>query len=187
MPNFLKLADGLDVDPVLRRLKARPELWDDITIRQEFPGTCHADTKTIYLRAPSQFTIEGYQESLDSVDYWILSELAPDVVHLMRHALLDVVKAKEIGRVMIVSLKPGGKVLTHIDEGKYAEHFTRFHLCLTGSPDATMTVGGETMSFQPGEVWSFNHRVEHSACNLGTDARIHIIFDAVPQNAIHFS
>lgn len=82
MPNFERIATGLDVAPLLAALDAMPELWGEITLRQDYPGS-------------------------------------------------------------------------------------------------VLTAGGEVQHFAPGEAWWFDHKVEHTADNLGESPRIHIIFDAV--------
>lgn len=179
-PNFRRLATNLDVEPVLKQLAQRGELWDLITIRQDFPSSPHRMTRTIYLRGPEKFTFHDYQEELISLDYWTLEELAPSVVPLMREVLVDILDCKEVGRAMIVGLNAHGTVDPHIDEGKYADHFQRYHICLRGGPKSTLTVGGKTASMKPGELWWFNHKMEHSAHNGEDFERIHIIFDAIP-------
>lgn len=85
----------------------------------------------------------------------------------------------ELGRVLIVNLKPGVQLKPHIDEGTYADHFARFHVALTSNDRCMLEVGGDQAAMQPGEAWWFDHKQQHSAFNLGTTDRWHIILDAV--------
>ena len=39
--NFVRIAKGLDVKPLLELLDAKPELWTEITARQKFTGSPH--------------------------------------------------------------------------------------------------------------------------------------------------
>ena len=39
-------------------------------------------------------------------------------------------EVKDMGRLLIVNLKPSGHVTKHNDQGTYADHYSRFHLVL---------------------------------------------------------
>lgn len=177
--NFDRIATGLDIGPLLTALGAMPELWGDITVRQDYPGSAHHDTDCIFLRGPRSFTPADYFFDLGSYDYPAMDKLAVVLVPLLRPLLEDVLQVEELGRVLIVRLKPGGVIDPHVDEGDYADHFARFHVALTGGAGSTLTVGGETQHFAPGECWWFNHKAEHCGANMGAEPRIHLILDAV--------
>lgn len=178
MQNFKLLATNIDVGPLLQALDNRPDMWEQITVRQNFPGTAHADTQSIYLRGPEAFTYDKYFMDLGSYDYPAAHVLQDELVPIMAPLVKDVIKADKVGRVMIVKMKAGGKLVPHIDEGVYADHFARFHLCVTGGPGSTLTAGNETQHFAPGELWWFDHKVTHTAANMEDTDRIHIIIDA---------
>ena len=50
--NFVRIAEGLDVEPLLKLLEDKPELWKEIDARQKFTGSPHKDTESIYVRGP---------------------------------------------------------------------------------------------------------------------------------------
>lgn len=175
--NFTLLQTGLNVQPLLDALDAHPDLWDQITVRQSYPGSAHHDTQAIFLRGPAAFTADEYQGTTDAYDYPALATLG-EAVNALLCPVLWGLGATQLGYVLIVKLQPGGHVDEHIDEGAYADHFTRFHIALT-SDSATLTVGGQTQHFAPGELWRFDHKALHSADNPGVTPRIHVIFDAV--------
>ena len=54
--NFIRVADGLDVEPLIKLLDAKPELWKEITARQTFMNSPHKDTESIYVRGPYAMT-----------------------------------------------------------------------------------------------------------------------------------
>ena len=176
---FERVATDLNVEPIRARLEAMPHLWDEITARQEYSGSAHIDTQCIYPRGPYKFTPYYYMFHTGAYDYPVMDTLADVLVPILRPLLTDVLKVDELGRVLIVKLKPGGVVTPHVDEGTYADHYARFHVAVTGSDKATLTAGGETHHIEPGEAWWFDHKVEHSARNDGDTDRIHIIIDAV--------
>ena len=185
--NFELLADGLDVQPLIDLLGANPELWNAITVRQEFTGTAHHDTECIFVLGPREFTPEAYFGELDALDYPAVHVLMPALLPVLK-PVFDQLGITELGRILIVRLKAGGVIDEHIDEGRYAEHFSRFHVVLTATEYSELTVGGETQFMQPGETWWFNHRKPHSGSNIGTAPRIHLIFDAVtPRYKVHVS
>ena len=179
MKNFQLLDSGIDVQPLLDAIERRPEMWKDITIRQEFEGTCHADTETIFLVGPDEFTVESYMGTTSAIPYHACVELSEELDPILNHFFGNVIQATEIGRILIVKLKAGGKVLEHIDEGTYADYYSRFHICLSGDEGSTLTAGDETQHFAKGEAWWFNHKALHSAENVSDKPRIHMILDAV--------
>jgi GNAT superfamily N-acetyltransferase len=177
MHNFQRLLTDLDVGPMLDALEARPELWGEITARQEAPGSPHHDTESIWLRGPRELTLESVFNDLMAVDYLSMHELAGDVYPLVAPVLRQL-GSTALGRVMIVKLKPGGFIDPHEDTGRYAKAFSRFHLVLKSDPGNVFTCDGESVHMQPGELWWFNHRGEHQVRNDSATERIHIIFDA---------
>lgn len=177
MANFERIAAGLDVQPLLDAIAARPELWEQITVRQHSTGSAHKDTRAIYLRGPFDFTFRDYFMNTEAYDYPLMDELADVIVPLLR-PVLQQLGVTELGYVMLVELKPGGHVKAHIDQGRYADHYSRFHLALSGEQGATLTAGNETQHFAPGEFWWFNHKALHFADNASDQPRIHLIIDA---------
>lgn len=178
-PRFERLATGLDVQPIIDRIEAMPELWAEITARQDYTGSAHKDTECIFARGPYSFTPYYYMFDLGSYDYPAMDTLADVLIPVLRPLLTDVLGVTELGRVLIVNLKAGGVVKPHIDEGTYADHFARFHVALTSNDRCMLEVGDDQAAMHPGEAWWFDHKQRHSAFNLGTTDRWHIILDAV--------
>lgn len=179
MRNFQRITTGLDVQPIVDCLDRLPDAWSFITQRQQFTGSPHKDTETIFLRGPYKLTPYFYQFDLGAYDYPVLDLMADALVPVLKPLLMDTLKVDELGRVLIVKLKPGGHVKAHIDQGAYADHYSRFHVALTTNDQCLQTAGDEVRHFAPGEAWWFNHKAEHTATNEGETERIHIIIDAV--------
>jgi len=176
--HFERIATGLDVAPLLTAIDSMPELWREITLRQEYPNGAHHDTETIFLRGPKTLTPQDYFFDLGACDYPAMSKLNNVVIPLLLPVLIDL-DVTELGRILIVKLNPDGVVDAHIDEGLYADHFARFHIALQGEEGSTLTVGDETQHFAPGEAWRLDHKIIHCAANNAKTPRIHLIFDAV--------
>jgi quercetin dioxygenase-like cupin family protein len=172
LQHFRRLAVGLDTDAAFAEIERHPQLWSLIQLRQKYAGSAHRDSETIVLRGPT--TTEGLFDNLDAVDYPYFRDLS-SVTRLLT-AALEPLRWQQLGRVMVVRLKSGGVVTPHTDEGLYARYFARFHLVLKSSPACTFTAGGESVHMAQGELWWFNHQVEHSVTN-GRTERTHIIVD----------
>jgi hypothetical protein len=67
--NFKRIAEHINVGPLVRAIQAQPELWDQITGRQDHPDSPHQDTRTIYLRMCRELTPEAVFADLEAIDY----------------------------------------------------------------------------------------------------------------------
>lgn len=172
---FRKVADSLPVSPLLYELERNPELWGRHTWRQDYPGSAHHDTQAILLRMPRVITPHSIFNDLEAVD-WPEYDRLPSARWLVE-GVCRTVGATKLGRVMIVSLKPGGSIDPHVDEGDYADHYDRFHVDLYGS--SAFTVDSESVEMAVGDAWWFNHKREHRVVNGSDGPRIHLIIDAV--------
>jgi len=155
-------------------LWGRLQQFNDITLRQTMPGSAHVDTKSIYLQGPQDPTPERWYEDVPHIAYKSLigwSEAQSVISRIMQlcHGPL--------GKVMIVALRPGGKITPHVDEGAYANAYDRYHLPISTNPTAEMFAGGETQHIPVGQLTWFNNHVLHSACNMGAFSRVHLIVD----------
>lgn len=86
----------------------------------------------------------------------------------------------QLGRAMIVTLKPNSQVYRHYDKGSYYEGRDRYHLVLRSS-GSRMVCGDEQSVWKEGELWWFNNKLEHEAFNESSEERVHIIFDILPE------
>lgn len=180
---FKLIAEGLEVGPLLKKIEANPHLWAEHTERQNYPGSAHKDTETIYLRWATDKSIAGGFYCLESEDHFeTIQKLAPEIFPVCELALeliLGVDRNKfedRVGRVILTKLKPGGKITEHVDEGPYADYYDRFHVCLSG--DSGFWCDGQVQGMKPGQLWWFNHKLRHEVQN-GPLERIHLIIDVV--------
>ena len=81
---FKRIATGLNVDPLLKLLDDKPELWTEITARQKFTGTPHKDTESIYVRGPLKMSQYYVMWDTGSYDYPCMEYLKPALVPLMQ-------------------------------------------------------------------------------------------------------
>lgn len=180
--SFEKVRSNIHVAPLLTQVSENPYLFKEFLQRQQYPGTAHSETETIYIRWAPEFTYESIFDSLDSVDYAAIEQL--DSVKKIIVDVMLAVHAKDLGRVIITKLEPGGFIDPHVDEGKYAGHFERFHIPLYAKDGCVFFVEnnrgeGEFANMREGELWWFNHQKKHWVVNSSQEPRVHLIIDAV--------
>lgn len=183
MPENLKrLAHGIDTKPLLEAIERQPDLWKEITDRQDTPGSPHRDTECIFLRWCETKSIEAAFTEIPAIDYPAYEKLPQ--ARLLVETVLQVTGATKLGRVLIAKLNPAGSIEKHADEGAYADCYERFHVALESEPGNTFFVEdrehyGEFAEMQAGELWYFNHKKPHHVFNGSALPRIHLIVDAV--------
>lgn len=176
MRNFLRIAQGVDVGPLLATLAAHPELWNQQPGRK-FPGSPHEEVDDILLRfqdvQPND--VDGAQSDPTTIPFsgWIALPQA----RLLCLDLVRRVEGVQLGRVMITRLAPGKQVAPHQDEGAYAVMFQRYHLALQCGPGNVTFSGGEQLTMSPGEVWWIDNSLPHGVVNNSELDRIVMIID----------
>ena len=180
MKNLLKIAQGIDVTPLLLAIQRQPKLWNRHTIRKEAEGTPHAAMSDIWLRYNDVKDYEltgdytGFNDPHDAIFYpewYALPQARPIVMGLMAR-----VEGTRLGGVMITKIPPGGKILPHSDDGWHAKHFnTKLYVVLQSNPQCINRVEDDVVSMAPGEVWYFDNTKEHEVVNDGPDDRITLI------------
>jgi len=177
MQNFHRIAAGVDVIPLMHSIVRHPELWNENRLRTTFDDTPHAEVDDIWLRFNQVDGREISQigDDLEAVacPAWSVLPAKPLVLDLMRR-----VEASRLGRVLVTRLRPGKRILAHMDVlGAYAHYYQRYHVVLQGLPGSLFTAGEETVCMQTGEVWWFNAHAMHEVVNNSADDRVHMLVD----------
>lgn len=176
MKHFLKIAEGVDVLPVIAAIARQPELWNVRTVRTAHPGSAHSQADDILV---------WFNEITDDV-----SQIADDrqtepypawtFVPQVRALVFDLMRRVEgvqLGRVIITRLKPGTAITPHVDGGAPATFYTRFQIALQSLPGVVFRVGDETVNMRSGECWFFDNTQEHEVVNNSADDRLALIID----------
>lgn len=180
MRHFLKLAQGLDVLPLLYAITRQPQLWDAHPIRTTFPGSPHTQVSDILLRFQAlpegDYDVGKANAEHETVPYpawWLLPEARPLVYHLMAR-----VQATRLGRVMVTRLAPGCEIPPHIDSAPHSTYYERQHIILAAPPwDCAFVIEDEIVQMQPGECWWINNARMHGVVNHGDSDRLALIID----------
>jgi hypothetical protein len=173
MKNFLRIADGVDVTPVLHALAINPGLWDENTLRTAHAETAHAAVSDIWLmfNDPDGVVVNDIQ--VKPYPAWdVLKPLRALILELMHR-----VNGVQLGRCIVTRLPPGKTITPHVDGGAPATFYTRYQIALQSLPGALFNIEDETVCFRPGEIWLINNRAEHSVINNSADDRIVCIVD----------
>ncbi len=186
--NFSLVQSDIETDFILDVVNKNPSLWDFITARQDHSASPHRETQSIFLRWSQEMSVHTVFTDIEAVDYPVM-DIFPQLKELL-FMITRAVGATELGRVLLVRLKPKGIILKHTDEGAYADYYERFHLpiksnmCLFYSEvvkeqERRTIETEEFVNMRPGELWWFDHKKPHRVQNFSETERIHLIIDCV--------
>jgi hypothetical protein len=82
----------------------------------------------------------------------------------------------------IVNLCPGKQLSLHKDIYWFHKHSRRIHIPLCTNDSCRQIFEDREYHLEVGKVYEINNRIMHSARNNGTEDRIHIILDLMPQD-----
>jgi hypothetical protein len=173
--NFLRIAQGVDVIPLLNAIAGKPDLWDENTLRTRHPRTAHGEVSDIWVWFNDDSDSSKVIDDREVIPYRAWSELPqvrPLVLDLMRR-----VEGVRLGRVIITRLPPGKRITPHVDGGAPATYYTRYQVALQSEPGAVFRIGDEAVTFRTGEVWRIDNTLEHSVENNSAADRIVLIVD----------
>lgn len=178
MSHFTKIAEGIDVAPLLAQIDAHPELWDQRPERR-IGNSPHRETSDIWCRYAAKEAMQSpyfSQRPHRSVwwppfrDLWEVADVTTDLMQTLAIPL-------GLGGILITRIPPGKQVYEHDDRGSWhAEHYsTKVWTVLRGNNQCVNTVEDEAMVWKPGEAWSHDNLLRHSVRNDGPIERICLI------------
>lgn len=173
--NFLQLRSDFDVSSILEKINGiSPEKWTESGRERLF--AVHKDTQSIQL-----VHFEDYQYQKPKY-----RELYPEFEAVMR-PVIDYVSDyyRDNGfvvRIVLAKLLKNGSIPKHTDAGYSLLNCHRVHIPLISSDDVAFSVGGEEINMGVGEFWEINNGVTHGVENRGTEDRIHLIVDWMPNH-----
>ena len=175
MRNFLRIAQGITVTPILLALYRHQDLWGVDKIRQQYSEESpHKDVDDILVR----FSVDEPVGDCLQCDWTAAANVIP-AIRDMALAVMSSVKGEQLGRVMVTRLPPGKAITPHRDVlGKYANFYTRYHVPLQSDVGCVFSCGEENVHMQAGEVWWFNGHLDHAVTNNSARDRLNLIIDA---------
>ena len=83
-----------------------------------------------------------------------------------------------LAAVRILTLPPGGHIKEHFDyHTNFQYGLLRLHIAIVTHPDVEFVIGGERVSFMPGELWFGDFSMTHSVENKSDVTRVHLVID----------
>lgn len=191
MRNFLKMAERIDIGPLLYAITRNSDLWNKYGVRKTFNKySVHKIADDILLRYNKYEKDEDLTEKacveLEAVDYPAFARL-PEARPLIL-TLMTRVQGERLGRALIAKLRPGIGIAPHADiipqiseESKKmippAIYYDRYHIVLQSKPGVIFRCEDEQVYMATGELWWFDNTKEHEVVNNSDDDRIHLIVD----------
>ena len=173
MRNIRIIKTGINVSKILKQIEEKPEYWN---YQQSLPDSTVLDPHVYISEAAVMQLVIGYITHPD--DYVFDAEgCMPAPAYYHHTAAVGFLKRhfKEFKRAGFLALPPGGITGKHIDFGKYYLDKDRYHLSIQGRYE--YNVEDETIIVEPGTLFWFNNKLEHSAKNIGDNDRIVLVWD----------
>lgn len=171
MKNFLQIASGVDVMPLLLEIQRQPDLWNRNPCRLGKIAP-HHETQDIILRykddRPGMADFNEWKKFSDEhiPDWYQVIDYLPSA----RKIIFDVmarVNGEILGGVFLYKLQPGAKIYPHKDWGWHPEFYDKFNVCLSSNPDVAFCYDDERMIQRPGDVHHFRNDAMHCVINNG--------------------
>lgn len=176
MKYFLKIAENVDVFPILHAVQLKPDLWDENNLRTTHPVSPHQDCHDIWILfnaiPKNEADIVDDTKVVPYRAWQELPQLRPVLFDLMRR-----VEGIQLGRVLITKLETGKKIPPHTDQGAPVEFYSRYQIALQSYPGCVFQIEDEKVQFRAGDVWKIDNSKEHSVVNNSSDDRIVLIAD----------
>lgn len=181
MEHFRLIQSDIDLEPLRRELGQHDGAWE-VQQGRQLTSPAQRHTNAIPLRGLRRSRICGRRRRDVHESRWTsLSNQFPAT-----KAFIDAFAADQQGtpgRARFARLPPGKTVLPHMDRGEYYRWRDRYHLVIRSENGSVMNAGGETVRMREGELWWFDNKAVHDACNDSDADRIHLIFDLLPADA----
>jgi hypothetical protein len=165
MRNFLRIATGVNVTPLMLAIARRPELWQADTYLRDYPQGPFGEVDSIMLRFPEKRVFEQeaevepyksgehFYDQHESIDYPAYAML-PEARGLVM-SLFAAMAGERLGRVMINRIKPGGVIFPHADTPEHVAYYSRAHIVLQSGPGVRFRCGDEWASWETGAAFWF--------------------------------
>lgn len=183
MQHFQKIAEGIDVAPVMAQLAEHPELWNAHTIRKTAPGTPHSQMSDIFVRYNdvTSFEAKGDYAGFNDihVPVWYPSWRALPALRPIVFGLMSFVEGEMLGGVLITRIPPGCGIDRHRDDSWHVRTFEKFYVSVQSAPGAIFGCehDGVIEELEPktGECWLFDNKKTHWVENRSNVERITLI------------
>jgi hypothetical protein len=181
MKHFRLIRAGIDLEPLRLELGRHSSAWN-AQLGRQLTAPAQRHTNAIPLRGLRRSRIQGRRRRDVHESRWTsLSAQFPATVAFIEEFAAE--QRGTPGRARFALLPPGKTVLPHIDRGEYYRLRDRYHLVIRSEHGSLLNAGGESARLHEGELWWFDNKAVHDACNDSEADRVHLIFDLLPADA----
>lgn len=181
MEYFRLIRASVDLEPLRLELGRHSSAWA-VHVGRQLTSPAQRHTNAIPLRGLRRSCIRGRRRRDVHESRWTsLSAQFPATVAFIEQFAAEQRGAP--GRARFACLPPGKTVLPHVDRGEYYRLRDRYHLVIRSETGSLLNAGGESVRMHEGELWWFDNKALHYACNDSGMDRIHLIFDLLPADA----
>lgn len=181
MKNFLKLAENVNVVPLMTELGAHPELWNRDAERLMLHGP-HRETDDIWIRYRDKSqNVEQKDWSNFSDEHVPVWYPAVDVLPFAKHLALDLMtftRGEMLGGVLLYRVPAGKQIYLHTDQGWHPNYFDKYNLALQSQPGCSFFYPetSESMEALTGDLHWFRNTVPHGVINESQDDQLILTF-----------
>jgi mannose-6-phosphate isomerase-like protein (cupin superfamily) len=176
--HFTKIAENLDVEPLLCDLDDNPQLWDQRKERTA-GNSPHREASDIWIRYASEEAMRqpGFMTAPHRSIWWPAAAHLPALMDLTMEVMDALEGDLKLGGILITRIPGGKQVYEHTDRGTWhSEHYDqKVWVVLRGNDRCINTVEDEEMVWKPGEGWMHDNLLPHSVRNEGESERIVLI------------
>jgi len=198
MKHLRDLVHGLDVSSILAELEARPDLWNEYTLRTGGYVPVHNAVSDIWVRYRSwtewlairaawvnrarELKDAGNEvDELSAIQQFVgephESVWYPAITALpsLRELIFDLMhsfQVERLGGVLITRIPPGGEVKPHIDRGWHASYYEKIAVQLKSAPGQNFCFADGCFECEPGTVYAFDNSFQHWVENKSDQERI---------------
>jgi aspartyl/asparaginyl beta-hydroxylase (cupin superfamily) len=165
--------------PLQDELRANEDCWLLDTSRQD-KIACQRDTQTILLRVAASAQAPGIPNaSIHASRDSKVSSRFPRTMAWLAHFSTQL--EGELGRAMLVRLRPRGQIDRHIDRGDYYQVRHRFHVMLNAPDGCWLECGDERWEPRTGQILWFDNKCPYEEGNPSSEWSVRLIVDILPQ------
>jgi len=165
-----RLAQGINVSPMLWALQSHPELWNVNPRRTEDPRSPHHGISDIWVR----YADPAVDDSKPHDSVWLpAAEVLP--VRELVFPLFNAVRGTKLGGILITHIPPGREVKPHVDTEWHAKHYQKFAIQIQSAPGQMFCFEDEELEAMPGDVYTFDNQFKHWVTNQTNYDRITLI------------
>lgn len=177
MAKIMKIAEGMDVMPLVLQIERHPELWNEHTPRTESYASPHTKIDDIWLRYNDWQNYDGDMAAFNDVhdSVWYPSAHKLPAVRDLVFPIMARVQGERLGGVLISRIPPGGQVAPHVDGGWHADYYTKYAVQLKSAPGQAFCFEGEHLEPKPGDVYWFDNGHTHWVVNDSDQERMTLI------------